>query len=238
MLCQSAPISPKSDDVCECMAFASVCAAPMGEELFNDVERRAGPVSPYNEPKATRSPVASSRRLRSRVSPRAAQRRSAHVRALDHERAGADSVRFRHPSQSRFSRRPQSNSAPTTRDSSRVGAGRRLRRRNLGPTGGSTGRVLGPEGRTRDADGSRKAASRGGLGRPSILARAALVIIRIYQRTISPNLGDVCRFSPSCSHYTYEAIEVHGLLKGSWLGLRRLVRCVPWGERGFDPVPE
>ena len=63
-------------------------------------------------------------------------------------------------------------------------------------------------------------------------------LIRIYQRSISPGLGNVCRYAPSCSHYTYEAIERHGLLAGAWLGIRRLFRCRPWGGSGYDPVPD
>jgi uncharacterized protein len=70
------------------------------------------------------------------------------------------------------------------------------------------------------------------------MARMALALIRAYQRAISPALGDVCRYAPSCSHYAYEAIERHGLLKGAWLGLRRLMRCRPFGGSGFDPVPK
>ncbi|MPZ47762.1 MAG: membrane protein insertion efficiency factor YidD [Dehalococcoidia bacterium] len=65
-----------------------------------------------------------------------------------------------------------------------------------------------------------------------------LRLIRIYQRTLSPSLGNVCRFEPSCSHYMYEAIERRGLLRGGWLGLRRLLRCRPLGGRGYDPVPD
>ena len=70
------------------------------------------------------------------------------------------------------------------------------------------------------------------------MARPALGLIRIYQRTISPGLGNVCRFEPSCSHYTYEAIERHGLLRGCILGIRRLLRCRPLGGSGYDPVPD
>lgn len=65
-----------------------------------------------------------------------------------------------------------------------------------------------------------------------------LAIIRIYQRTISPGLGNVCRFEPSCSHYAYEAFERHGLLKGAWLTAKRLSGCRPYGRSGFDPVPD
>lgn len=67
--------------------------------------------------------------------------------------------------------------------------------------------------------------------------RLALALIRVYQQAISPNLGARCRFAPSCSHYAAEAIEVHGLLRGIWLGTRRLTRCRPGGGSGFDAVP-
>jgi putative membrane protein insertion efficiency factor len=55
---------------------------------------------------------------------------------------------------------------------------------------------------------------------------------------ISPNLGPLCRYEPSCSHYAYEAVERHGVLRGVWLTLRRLGRCRPLGGRGYDPVPD
>lgn len=67
--------------------------------------------------------------------------------------------------------------------------------------------------------------------------RLALRLIRGYQRVISPSLGVRCRFAPSCSHYAAEAIEVHGLLRGTLLGARRLARCRPGGGSGFDAVP-
>jgi putative membrane protein insertion efficiency factor len=70
------------------------------------------------------------------------------------------------------------------------------------------------------------------------VARIALGAIRLYQRTISPGLGNVCRFQPSCSHYTYEAIERHGTLRGVRLGARRILRCRPFGASGYDPVPD
>lgn len=65
----------------------------------------------------------------------------------------------------------------------------------------------------------------------------ALGFIRFYQRFISPVLPDSCRFEPSCSHYTYEAIEVHGFFRGTWLGMKRISRCHPWNPGGYDPVP-
>jgi len=64
-----------------------------------------------------------------------------------------------------------------------------------------------------------------------------LNLIRFYQHAISPGLGPLCRYEPSCSHYAYEAIERHGVLKGGWLGIKRLFRCRPYGGRGYDPVP-
>ncbi len=62
-------------------------------------------------------------------------------------------------------------------------------------------------------------------------------LIRGYQLAISPFLGPRCRFYPSCSHYAIEAIETHGALRGVWLTLKRISRCHPWHEGGFDPVP-
>lgn len=62
-------------------------------------------------------------------------------------------------------------------------------------------------------------------------------LVKLYQYTISPLLGNNCRFYPSCSHYMIEAIEVHGLMKGIWLGTRRILKCHPWHDGGIDPVP-
>ena len=61
--------------------------------------------------------------------------------------------------------------------------------------------------------------------------------IRVYQWTISPMLPRSCRFAPSCSEYAAEAILAHGPLTGGWLGLKRILRCHPWGGHGYDPVP-
>lgn len=65
----------------------------------------------------------------------------------------------------------------------------------------------------------------------------ALFGIRLYQVTLSPFLMSSCRYYPTCSCYGEEAIQRHGALKGSWLTLKRLARCTPFGGRGFDPVP-
>lgn len=64
-----------------------------------------------------------------------------------------------------------------------------------------------------------------------------IFLVRAYQVTLSPLMGGACRFEPSCSNYMIEAIEVHGPVKGVWLGLRRLLRCHPFGPHGYDPVP-
>ena len=65
-----------------------------------------------------------------------------------------------------------------------------------------------------------------------------IALIRVYQWLISPWLGNHCRFYPSCSEYAREAIERHGVMRGVWLALRRLLRCHPWHPGGVDPVPE
>ena len=61
--------------------------------------------------------------------------------------------------------------------------------------------------------------------------------IRVYQRTLSPVLGQNCRFHPSCSRYAYEAIATHGAVRGSWLATKRIGRCQPFHRGGLDPVP-
>jgi len=62
--------------------------------------------------------------------------------------------------------------------------------------------------------------------------------VRLYQKFISPLLGPNCRYVPTCSQYMILAVEEWGLLKGAWLGLRRILRCHPWGDSGHDPVPK
>ncbi|MCP9767293.1 membrane protein insertion efficiency factor YidD [Lacihabitans sp. LS3-19] len=63
-----------------------------------------------------------------------------------------------------------------------------------------------------------------------------IVIVRIYQYGISPYFPDACRYQPTCSQYMVDSIKEWGVLKGTWLGLRRLSRCHPWGGHGWDPV--
>lgn len=62
--------------------------------------------------------------------------------------------------------------------------------------------------------------------------------IWLYQRLLSPLKPRTCRFDPTCSHYALQALRRHGALRGSWLALRRLLRCHPFADSGFDPVPE
>lgn len=71
----------------------------------------------------------------------------------------------------------------------------------------------------------------------SLAARAALALIRGYRRYISPLLPPMCRYEPTCSQYTGEAIRRYGLLRGGWLGLKRILRCNPLFSGGHDPVP-
>jgi uncharacterized protein len=70
-----------------------------------------------------------------------------------------------------------------------------------------------------------------------ILSLPFIGLIRIYQLLISPILGPKCRFTPSCSHYGVQALKKYGLFKGSWLTIKRIARCHPWGGQGYDPVP-
>lgn len=70
-----------------------------------------------------------------------------------------------------------------------------------------------------------------------MLSKILIGCIRIYQYAISPWLRPSCRFQPTCSSYSIEAIQTHGALKGFFLGARRILRCHPWGDSGYDPVP-
>jgi len=69
-------------------------------------------------------------------------------------------------------------------------------------------------------------------------ARILIFLLRIYQRLISPLLGPCCRFHPSCSEYAIQSLARFGVLRGSWLTVRRISRCHPLHPGGFDPVPE
>jgi putative membrane protein insertion efficiency factor len=71
-----------------------------------------------------------------------------------------------------------------------------------------------------------------------VVARAVVLPVRVYQRLVSPLIGPRCRFHPSCSEYTAQAVLKHGAIRGIYLGVRRLLRCHPWNPGGFDDVPE
>ncbi|STD59658.1 membrane protein insertion efficiency factor YidD [Empedobacter falsenii] len=71
-----------------------------------------------------------------------------------------------------------------------------------------------------------------------ILVTPFILLIRFYQLAISPWMGSNCRYQPTCSSYMIEALKEHGLLKGLWLGTKRIGRCHPWGGHGYDPVPK
>ena len=64
-----------------------------------------------------------------------------------------------------------------------------------------------------------------------------ILLVRAYQVTLSPLFSGCCRFEPSCSNYMIEALQRHGVFKGLYLGIRRLLRCYPFGGSGYDPVP-
>jgi uncharacterized protein len=74
-------------------------------------------------------------------------------------------------------------------------------------------------------------------GTRSPVVRAMVWLLHGYQRWISPALPPTCRFYPTCSAYAIEALQVHGVLRGMWLTLWRLLRCAPWHPGGVDPVP-
>lgn len=71
-----------------------------------------------------------------------------------------------------------------------------------------------------------------------LLKKLMVFVIRIYQYAISPFTPSSCRFAPTCSAYSVEAIQKHGPFKGFWLSLKRVSKCHPWGSSGYDPVPE
>ena len=71
-----------------------------------------------------------------------------------------------------------------------------------------------------------------------ILIYPFLFLIKVYQTIISPIFPSTCRYNPTCSHYAKEALNTYGLFKGSWLALKRIGSCHPWGGSGYDPVPK
>ena len=71
----------------------------------------------------------------------------------------------------------------------------------------------------------------------NLITTLLILPIRGYQRFISPLTPPVCRFTPTCSNYAIQAIQKHGPLRGTWLAIKRIARCNPWGGSGYDPVP-
>ena len=69
------------------------------------------------------------------------------------------------------------------------------------------------------------------------VSRILIGLIKLYQVTLSPWIGRACRYTPTCSNYGIEAIQKYGPVKGSWLTLKRVLSCNPWGGSGYDPVP-
>lgn len=72
----------------------------------------------------------------------------------------------------------------------------------------------------------------------NLFKKIFILPIRFYQIVISPIIGPSCRYQPTCSHYMIGAIDEWGIFKGTWLGLKRIMSCHPWGKSGPDPVPE
>jgi len=70
-----------------------------------------------------------------------------------------------------------------------------------------------------------------------LISKIFIVFIRFYQASISPILGQNCRYDPTCSQYSIDAIKKHGPFKGGWISLKRIFSCHPWGGHGHDPVP-
>jgi len=71
-----------------------------------------------------------------------------------------------------------------------------------------------------------------------MLQNIFIAFVKFYKYFISPLLPSACRYTPTCSDYAIEAIRKHGVIKGVWLGVKRLLRCNPFGGRGYDPVPK
>ena len=233
MLCQSAPINPRnaagSEDTVSFRAWLLLWVA----ESSSDAERRAEPVSPFSETGEARQQSEPARRFRPRLSARPPQQRAANGSALRSQPTVEHALGLRDLKASRQSGSPQQDQAAPARKLAAASSIRGVRHRHSRASGGGGSRLSSPESRTGEV---AKASTRS--GRAGLTARPALALIRVYQRSISPSLGTACRFEPTCSHYAYEAIERHGLLRGAWLALKRLTNCRPLGGRGYDPVPK
>ena len=70
-----------------------------------------------------------------------------------------------------------------------------------------------------------------------IIISPFIFLVRLYQVVLSPLTPATCRFEPTCSSYTIEALKKHGLFRGGWLAIKRILSCHPWGKSGYDPVP-
>ncbi len=70
-----------------------------------------------------------------------------------------------------------------------------------------------------------------------LLGKFFILLIKVYQYTLSPYIGRSCRYTPTCSVYSVEAIKKYGPFKGGWMALKRILSCNPWGGSGYDPVP-
>ena len=95
----------------------------------------------------------------------------------------------------------------------------------------------GDEGTCRTSCCGRSPAGTSAKGSCGFTAGALILLIKIYQKFISPLYPPCCRFQPTCSHYAVEALRTHGLIRGLVLGVRRILRCHPWHPGGYDPVP-
>jgi uncharacterized protein len=103
---------------------------------------------------------------------------------------------------------------------------------------GRDGEVLGSRSRVAGAAAAREETRAVGAAGKSLGAWAMLFLLRLYMMLLAPFVGGACRFYPSCSNYAYEAVARHGARRGSVLAVKRLLRCRPFTQGGFDPVPD